>query len=534
MSSLTDVADLLAQTRRRLDDANLSADQWVRHRLGEHLWSKQQQVAQSVQQHRRTAVKSCHGVGKSFTAARLTCWWIDTHPPGEAFVVTTAPTAKQVEAVLWREINRASRKANPPLPGRILTTEWKLGNELVAFGRKPADHDPHGFQGIHARYVLVVLDEACGIPEQLWIATTALMTNDDCRVLAIGNPDDPTSNFYRVCQPGSGWNVLSISAYDSPNFTGEAILDDLRSMLVNQAFLDDLALDVGVGSPIWMSKALGEFPEDSDETVIRASTVTRCRQSDQQWSPEQLLPVELGVDVGGSEHGDRTVIRERRGVKAGTVWRLGTSDSNEVEEAVVKAIVVTGASRVKIDSIGVGWGVAGGLERRRRAGEHAARIVKVNVGEKAHRDDRFPRLRDEIWWEVGRGLSERGGWDLEQIDDRTAADLTAPHWAPDPSGRIKVEPKDKTHERLGRSPDDADALLLAFYAAPGVDWHFPDDGQQRALDGRPLGEPVAPGVVRAPSMPASAKGGWAQYDRHDEAKPKPGSVIVVGPDGRPE
>ena len=48
--------------------------------------------------------------------------------------------------------------------------EWKIGNELVGFGRKPADTDEHGFQGIHAPFVLIVLDEACGIPEQLWIA----------------------------------------------------------------------------------------------------------------------------------------------------------------------------------------------------------------------------------------------------------------------------------------------------------------------------------------------------------------------------
>lgn len=434
---------------------------WIRERQGEFFWSKQRDIAESVRDHRRTAVRSCHDVGKSFTAARLTGWWLDTHPPGEAFVVTTAPTFKQVQAVLWREIGKAHRKGH--LPGRVNQTEWYFGSELVAFGRKPADYDESAFQGIHARYVLVILDEACGIPEQLFIAAGALTPNEDCRILAIGNPDDPTSYFFKVCQPDSGWNVLSIAAKDTPNFTDEDVPDDLKHLLISQVYLDELAKDVGVGSSIWQSKVEGEFPEDAEDSVVRASALAKCRLGDQVHDDEQLLPVQLGVDVGGSEKGDHTVIRERRGVVAGKVWRFQSSDSNVVAKKIRDAIVESGASQVKIDSIGIGWGVAGHLNAMREAGEHQATIVKVNVGSSPQRGERFPKLRDEIWWEVGRQLCERGGWDLSAIDDRTAADLLGPKWSPDPQGRIKVEPKDKTRERLGRSPDDGDALLLAFY-----------------------------------------------------------------------
>ena len=174
--------------------------------------------------------------------------------------------------------------------------------------------------------------------------------------------------------------------------------------------------------------------------------------------------MQLGVDVGGSEKGDHTVIRERRGVVAGRVWRFQSSDSNVVAKKIRDAIVETGATQVKIDSIGIGWGVAGHLNAMREANEHRATIVKVNVGSATSKPDRFPRLRDEIWWDVGRELCERGGWDLSAIDDRTAADLLAPKWSPDAAGRRQVEKKDLTRERLGRSPDDADALLLAFYS----------------------------------------------------------------------
>jgi hypothetical protein len=118
-------------------------------------------------------------------------------------VVTTAPTTPQVEAILWRYMGNAHKKAG--LPRRItLDAKWYIGNELVAYGRKPADYDPAAFQGIHARYVLVIIDEAGGVPKSIFDAVDALATNIDARVVAVGNPDDPASHFATICKPGSG------------------------------------------------------------------------------------------------------------------------------------------------------------------------------------------------------------------------------------------------------------------------------------------------------------------------------------------
>jgi hypothetical protein len=105
-----------------------------------------------------------------------------------AFVVTTAPTTAQVEAILWRYIGGAHRTGI--LPGRVtLDAKWYIGQELVAYGRKPADYDQAAFQGIHARYVLVIIDEAGGVPKSIFDAVDALATNVHARVVAVGNPD---------------------------------------------------------------------------------------------------------------------------------------------------------------------------------------------------------------------------------------------------------------------------------------------------------------------------------------------------------
>ncbi|HEY9472225.1 MAG TPA: hypothetical protein VIS06_00065, partial [Mycobacteriales bacterium] len=248
---------------------------WVHGRLHQTVWSRQGEIMQAVHDHRRTAVRSGHGVGKSHTASLTACWWLDTHPPGEAFVVTTAPTAAQVRAILWRYIRRNHKRGN--LPGRVNQTEWLIDEELVAFGRKPADQDEDAFQGIHARFVLVIIDEACGVPEQLWIAADALTTNADCRLLAIGNPDNPASHFRKVCQAGSGWHTLSISAFDSPNLTGEQVPAEVGLALVGREWVEEKAREWGVDNPLYRSKVLGEFSTDAPNQVVRTGDVAACR-----------------------------------------------------------------------------------------------------------------------------------------------------------------------------------------------------------------------------------------------------------------
>lgn len=444
--------------------------------LHEQLWSKQVEILEAVRDHRRVAVHSAHECSKSFTAARIVAWWLATHPFGESFVITTAPTASQVRSILWREISRAYRSGK--LPGRLNQTEWFMAadwtryssskgsnEELVAFGRKPSDYDPNGFQGIHARYVLAIIDEACGVAQDLWYALGSLMGNDNSRLLAIGNPDDPSAHFATVCKPGSGWHVIHVDGLESPNFTDEK--DDLPANILEQllgpTYVAELAADVGEDSPIYKSKVRGLFTDDDPQGVVPLSFVRACQQ-ERTWPAGSDLPVELGVDVGAG--GDETVIRERRGVHVGRTWRATTPDWAVAVGNVMSAMQETGATRVKVDVIGIGWGVVGRLRELRTEGKHTAQIDAINVGEESSDTTKFPKKRDQIWWEVGRELSRDKAWDLSTLDDKTIGQLIAPKYAPDSSGRIKVEPKKDTRKRIGRSPDDADALLLAFLS-PG-------------------------------------------------------------------
>src|SRR5690625_225891 len=164
------------------------------------MWSKQVKVCESVRDHKRTTVAAAHSVGKSAIASVLACWWIAVHPPGEAIVITTAPTYRQVNAILWEEMRKHHRVAEErgfPLPGKITGADvWKLDNgQIVGFGRKPKDGDSHAFQGIHRRYVLVIVDEACGVMEELWTGVEAITTTANSSILGIGNPRSEETTF---------------------------------------------------------------------------------------------------------------------------------------------------------------------------------------------------------------------------------------------------------------------------------------------------------------------------------------------------
>jgi hypothetical protein len=251
--SAQQLAALRDQLQRELHRADPVA--WIAERLGETVWSAQRLIARAVRDHRRVAVRSAQDVGKSRIASRLACWWIDVHPLGTAFVVITAPSVKQVEAVLFREMRGAHMAGG--LPGVMTISEWKIDGQLVALGRKPADYDPSAFQGIHALYVLVIIDEACGVDEALWNAAETLTANEGCRILAIGNPDDPGSHFARVSAPGSGWHTIRIDGYDSPNFTDEPVPEELHKLLLSQTWVDERKRNWGEDSPLFTSKVRG-------------------------------------------------------------------------------------------------------------------------------------------------------------------------------------------------------------------------------------------------------------------------------------
>lgn len=439
---------------------------WARDK-GLEVWSVQGEILESVRDHPNTAVPSCHSAGKSWISAVTTCWWLDVHPVGQARVVTTAPTSKQVDAVLWYEINKLHSALN--LGGVCHLRDWYYGRQLVALGRKPPDHEEAAFQGMHAKYLLVIYDEAYGIPQNLWNEGSSLASNEYARQLAIGNPDGP-GTFEERCRPGSPWNIIHIPYWKTPNFTGEKISRSLAENLISKRWVEERRGDWGADSALFQSKCEGSFPAAGDPfAVVPYNLAAQCRYLE---FPDDE-PVEAGIDVAGG--GDRTVVRERRGWRAGREEVFRDADPMRTVGRLAEKIVEWGVRRVKIDVTGLGWGVYGRLRElsnrhnpSSRDCTHDAEVVPVNFGARPSEglERRYANKRAELWWDVGRENSRLQRWDLSEVDDQTIHELSAPRYEiMDSYGKIKIEPKDDVIKRLRMSPDRAEALLLAFFDA---------------------------------------------------------------------
>lgn len=433
---------------------------WAIERARVEIWAKQREILEAVRDHERVAIPSCHSAGKSFTMGLLTCWWLDVHPVGEARVVSTAPTSKQVDAVLWNEINQ--HHARIGLAGRTNKNEWYFGRYLAGLGRKPPDHVEAAFQGLHALYLMVIFDEAYGIPKHLWDEGSSLASNKNARMVAVGNPDGP-GEFAEICKPGSGWYVIPISYRDTPNFTGEQVSDRLRDMLIAPSWVEDRRRKWGENSALFQSKCEGKFPsEGSPWDVIPHAWVARCRNLELQPTGD----LEAGVDVGAGN--DRTVVTIVQGPVVHDVFWFSDADPIRTVGAVANKLREWKVRRVKVDSIGVGWGVYGSLREQLRP---AIDVIPINVAltSDALGDDgeeRFLNRRAEMWWDFGREACRNAQLDLsrlpEDVQDDLIHELSAPRYEIlNARGKLKIEPKEDIISRLGVSPDLAESLLLA-------------------------------------------------------------------------
>lgn len=466
---------------------------WLLARIRERCWWKQADIASLVEQHRKTAVCASFGVGKSFTAGRLGARWLASYPPGEAFLVTTAPTHRQVRAITWREINKAHSRGN--LPGRCNQTEWVIGKELVGIGMSPDRNEQDVFQGIHARRVLVIIDEAAGVSESRFDDAEKLLTNDDCRLLAIGNSDHAGSYWHRIMTGAEpGWETMTITAYDSPNLEDSdrarawvAANPDAAAELVGQIWVDEMAEKYGRDSPQFRQRVLAEFPQDITDGIIPRSAVLRCQAQDPPSRNRQTDVVALGVDVGGGK--DRTVVAEFvNDERGGRLWSIQEADPERAAAAVLEKMVEWGlrnVSHVNVDAIGVGWAFCGLL--RQAFTDTRFEKVPVNpikVSEAASEPARFVNVRAEMHWRA-RERIVAGAWNLSDLANDTVDQLTAVRYLTR-GDRVQVESKDelKRPHRLGQSPDEADAFLLAT-------WHPPTAPSERVANAEAIEAAVA-------------------------------------------
>ena len=496
--------------------------------LGETTWSKQREILRAIPIAKKIAVPAAFGVGKTHIGAVGVAWFCSVWPVGTALAVTTATRFRQVQRQLWPHVRRLHAKAG--LVGECDMTQWKMPSiddveTTVAYGFTAPEHDESAMQGIHAPKVFLVVDEAGGFSRIVGSSTRNLLTGD-ATMLAIGNPatDDEGSWFESLSEEGMDADrtetiTIRIRAKDSPVISGEVapICKSCPSVvpehrigvhLVDQDWVDDAVREHGLEAPYVVAKVDAEFPKGGASRAIPASYIENamecCFQPD-YWEPEDYLDeavsvdrhgtpytvqptagadVRLGVDVA-ADGGDEFVIARCEGdIARIRLKQSGAANENPTDVAgkileeihlaqeLADALGSQNKVRVKVDAIGIGWGVVGILEAWGSEGLHDAVIVRVVVSEVPDRPDdkkaqwRPFNKRAEMWLN-GRQLfqPDPNGRPHIRLDitGKTAAQLRGPEYGTNAGGKQVIETKKSMKDRGLSSPDQGEAILLCIY-----------------------------------------------------------------------
>lgn len=459
---------------------------------GVQLENYQIQILRALSQYPRVVVSSAHNLGKTFVASKAVLWHCSAFPGSKT--ITTAPTFRQVELLLWSEIRAGFHKSKYALGGEMLTTRWKIKDDWWAVGvasRKEAGSDTHGsgFQGVHAPYVFLVFDEAQGIAPDIWRQAEGMMTSANVKMLAIGNPLQKGTMFHQATQD-KFWKHIKLTCFDSPNLMANGIknkslfvdlLNDLDEMsdeermhkiekmeivkphLLTAQWCIQMAFKHGLDHPLVKGKILGEFPDDSENVLIPLDLIETAQNV--KFEDDESASF-IGVDVArmGS---DKTVIIEisKKGIRS--LKRLVKKDNAEVAGILSQIICQSGKVKtVAIDSTGLGSGVLDILQQNRKLGQIPdCKIIETHFGAACTTDadkKHYANLKSKMFHDVKEALVDGFSLNQDSIWQEQLADI---RYKPDSKGRIMLESKEDYKARTGKnSPDEADALALAIFA----------------------------------------------------------------------
>ena len=452
--------------RKWRDDPVIFAE----HVFGVQLWSRQKDLLRAVAHHDRTACKSGHKCGKTFSFGILAWWWPTVVLNGD--VIMVAPTWNQLKNQLWKEVTTLHRLAvkrgfdfnNPRVYANPNEGVKWPENQGSIFGFSADTKFPERRAGYSGR-LLYLLDEASGINDGIHEIAS---TSPDGRVAMISNPTRGEGAFYNAFHgQKSVWKLLHMSSEEAAR-ENRWLERSKRWALstANASWIEAMLAKYGK-SYTYDIRVRGEFSSSSSDTVMDAGTVQAAID---RWTPDGYMmhlnePLYVGVDV--ARYGtDDTVIVWRRGPWASEpIFHHGQNNvevADRVREIVHTYRRVGDSVIVNVDATN-NPGVCDLLDSDSSLG---ATVVGLNSASSA--EDEFDAdtglrcaRKREVLWVRGRTWLRAGG--AIPPDQRLRAELVSVRYGYNENGAYKIESKRELRKRLGRSSDAADALLLSTY-----------------------------------------------------------------------
>jgi len=434
---------------------------------GDGLTEYQEEIIGELPARKREAVRGPHGLGKSTISAVTTLWFALTRDAAgiDWKVATTAGSWHQLTQYLWPEIHKWAGRIRWDVvrDGRPFTRqELQNLNLRLAHGHAFAGASANAalIEGAHADSLLFVYDEGKAIPAGTYDACEgAFSGTGEAFALVLSTPGAPQGRFHdiQVRRPGyEDWHAVHVT-----------LERGIAAGRISREWAEQRARQWGETSAIYVNRVRGEFHAGDEDSVIplawAEAAVARWHEWDDAGRIDGGVPRTVGVDVARSGE-DKTVLAVRNGPVLVELRRSVKEDTMMTTGRVVGVMAGEDWPRTPVvDVDGIGAGV---VDRLRELG-HQVEAFNAAAGTK--RKDVTGELsylnkRAAAWWGMREMLDPSSGSDIcLPDDDMLLGDLSAPQWRIQSAGKIQVEEKKEIKKRLGRSTDDGDACVQAYF-----------------------------------------------------------------------
>lgn len=403
----------------------------------------------------RIGMLASKGVGKTTILSWL-CWYFlatRLHPK----IAATSISADNLSDGLWAEMSKWQQKSDflksqfEWTKTRIFLKDypetWWMSARTWPKGASN-DQQANTLAGLHADNIMFVLDESGGIPSSVMAAAEAALANDmghgtDAKLVQAGNPTHLSGPLYAAWgKERRLWHITEINSDpDNPK----------RSPRVSIQWAKDQIEKFGRDNPWVLVNVFGRFPPSSLNVLLGYEEVEEAMKRKLFADDYQLSQKRLGIDVARFGD-DSTIIFPRQGLQAHRWVTMRNARNHEISSRIILAKFRWNSEMEYVDGTG-GFG-AGVVDNLVQKGHNPQ---EIHFSGKAD-DPKYFNKRAEMWFRMA-GWIKRGG-SLPQ-DDQLLRELTAPEYY-FKGDKLILEDKDIIKEKLGFSPDIADALALTF------------------------------------------------------------------------
>ena len=393
------------------------------------------------------------GTGKGAAAAWLIHWFLTCFPSPK--IVVTSPSARQMGITLWPELAKWHQRAKIKdfftwQSDKFFLTEeqgrsWFAAVRTANTKNSP-DEQAETLAGLHEDFLMIIADEASGIPDPVFRPLESTLTRKCNFCLLFFNPTKSRGYAHDTHHKSrDDWHLF--------HWDGE------ESELVSVENTLRLERKYGRDSNTFRIRVKGLPPTSGENYVIPWDSIESAVERELEPLADDILLYSYDVGAGG----DDNVLLPMRGPVVQPLMVNSHEDSRVVTQWAVDKILVGEPKICLVDNIGVGWAISGNL--REKIPADFCDIVDVNVASTAFNPQRFYRLRDELWWRL-REAFEAGVISIPN-DTLLMGDLNCPRYE-EVAGKIKVETKKEMKSRGVDSPNRADALMMTRIYEPDM------------------------------------------------------------------